>query len=72
MSQGPVVNMDQLRTWLADLFVLPAKHRLPSPNRAGTQKHARIFHSYFLVLECGGKKPSNAEVSGLAPEGDKS
>ena len=43
---------------LADLFVLPAKHRLPSPNRAGTQKHARIFHSYFLVLERGGKKHS--------------
>lgn len=38
---------------LLDLFVLPAKHRLPSPNRAGTQKHARIFHSYFLVF----KKP---------------
>jgi len=40
-------------TWfrLKDLFVLAAKHRMPSPNRAGTQKHARIFHSYFLVLE---------------------
>lgn len=36
---------------LKDLFVLAAKHRLPSPNRAGKQKHARIFHSYFLVLE---------------------
>ena len=35
---------------LLDLFVLAAKHRLPSPNRAGTQKHARIFHSYFLVF----------------------
>lgn len=35
---------------LADLFVLPAKNRLPSPNRKGTQKHARIFHSYFLVF----------------------
>jgi hypothetical protein len=34
-----------------DLFVLCAKHRLPSPNRKGTQKHARIFHSYFLVLQ---------------------
>lgn len=34
-----------------DLFILPAKHRLPSPNRAGKQKHARIFHSYFLVFE---------------------
>lgn len=36
---------------LRDLFILPATHRLPSPNRAGSQKHARIFHSYFLVLE---------------------
>lgn len=36
---------------LKDLFVLPAKHRMPSPNRAGSQKHARIFHSYFLVFE---------------------
>jgi hypothetical protein len=35
---------------LLDLFILLAKHRLPSPNRAGTQRHARIFHSYFLVL----------------------
>lgn len=37
---------------LLDLFVLPAKHRMPSPNRAGKQKHARIFHSYFLVFQC--------------------
>lgn len=37
---------------LKDLFVLAAKHRMPSPNRAGKQRHARIFHSYFLVLEC--------------------
>lgn len=36
---------------LLDLFVLPAKHRMPSPNRKGAQKHARIFHSYFLVFE---------------------
>lgn len=36
---------------LADLFVLPAKHRLPAPNRNGAQKHARIFHSYFLVFQ---------------------
>lgn len=35
---------------LKDLYVLGANHRLPSPNRAGTQKHARIFHSYFLVF----------------------
>jgi hypothetical protein len=36
---------------LKDLFVLAATHRMPSPNRAGKQKHARIFHSYFLVFE---------------------
>lgn len=36
---------------LKDLHVLGAKHRLPAPNRRGTQKHARIFHCYFLVLE---------------------
>lgn len=33
-----------------DLFVLTAGHRLPSPNRAGRQRHARIHHSYFLVF----------------------
>lgn len=36
---------------LLDLFVLTAKHRLPAPNRNGKQKHARIFHSYFLVFK---------------------
>lgn len=36
---------------LRDLFVLGATHRMPSPNRKGTQKHARVFHSYFLVFE---------------------
>ena len=35
---------------LADLFVLPAKHRMPSPQK-GVQRHARVFHSYFLVFE---------------------
>ena len=40
---------------LKDLFILPVKHRMPIPQQAGTkkkvQKHARIFHSYFMVLE---------------------
>jgi len=40
---------------LKDLFILPAKNRMPIPQQAGTkkkvQKHARIFHSYFMVLE---------------------
>ena len=35
---------------LLDLFVLVADRRLPSPNRRGTQKHARVFHCYFLVF----------------------
>lgn len=35
---------------LEDIFVLGATHRLPAPNRKGTQKHARIFHSYFLLF----------------------
>lgn len=35
---------------LADLFILVAKSRLPSRSD-GKQKHARIFHSYFLVLQ---------------------
>ena len=40
---------------LKDLFILPAKSRMPIPHQEGTkkkvQKHARIFHSYFMVLE---------------------
>lgn len=35
---------------LKDFYILTANHRLPSPNRAGKQKHARIFHSYFMVM----------------------
>jgi hypothetical protein len=34
---------------LKDLFVLPAKHRMPSPQK-GIQRHARIWHCYFLVF----------------------
>jgi hypothetical protein len=40
---------------LKDMFILAAKHRMPIPHTEGTkkkvQKHARIHHSYFLVLE---------------------
>jgi len=40
---------------LKDLFILPAKNRMPMPEKEGdkkrVQKHARIFHSYFMVLE---------------------
>lgn len=35
---------------LRDLFVLSAKHRMPGPQK-GIQRHARIWHSYFLVFE---------------------
>ena len=40
---------------LKDLFILPAKSRMGMPEKKGekkrVQKHARIFHSYFMVLE---------------------
>lgn len=39
---------------LKDMFILVANHRMPirsAPHGRQTQKHARIFHSYFLVLE---------------------
>lgn len=38
---------------LRDLITLVAAHRMPAPNRRGTQRHTRIFHSYFLVFERG-------------------
>jgi len=47
-----VVNWaNQFGFRLKDLFILPAKNRMPRPNRKGRAKHARIHHSYFLVLE---------------------
>ena len=40
---------------LKDLFILHKPHRMPLPEKAGeakrVQQHARIHHSYFLVLE---------------------
>ena len=40
---------------LRDLFILIARHRMPIPPTEGhkpkVQKHARIHHSYFMVLE---------------------
>lgn len=40
---------------LKDFFILTAKHRLPMPEKEGEkkriQKHARVFHSYFMVFE---------------------
>lgn len=43
---------------LKDLFVLCAKHRMPGPQK-GTQRHAKIWHSYFLVFEL--TKPNGSE-----------
>ena len=50
-THANVINWSSDNFRLKDMFILTAKHRMPSPNRKGTQKHARIFHSYFLVLE---------------------
>jgi hypothetical protein len=47
---------DEVGFRLRDSFVFIAGHRLPSPNRVGKQKHARIFHSFFLVFERVGRK----------------
>ena len=50
-----VVDWAEGKFRLKDLFILPAKSRMAIPQQKGTkikqQKHARIFHSYFLVLE---------------------
>ena len=50
-----VINWSSGMFRLKDLFVLAAKHRIPVPQTQGTkkkvQKHARIHHSYFLVME---------------------
>jgi hypothetical protein len=50
-----VINWASGMFRLKDLFVLPARHRMPIPQQKGVavkkQRHARIFHSYFLVLE---------------------
>lgn len=50
-----VVNWANGKFRIKDLFVLPAKHRMPMPEKDGEkkrkQKHARVHHSYFLVFE---------------------
>jgi tRNA G10 N-methylase Trm11 len=50
-----VVNWAAGMFRLKDLFVLAAKHRMPMPESTTEnkrkQKHARVHHSYFLVLE---------------------
>ena len=50
-----VINWCADKFRLKDMFILAAKHRMPMPSKEGEkprkQKHARIFHSYFLVFE---------------------
>ena len=36
---------------LKDMFILLAKHRMPAMRKGAKQKHARIYHSYFMVFE---------------------
>jgi hypothetical protein len=55
-----VVNWSKGLFRLKDMFILAAKHRMGMPEKDGVakrvQKHARVFHSYFLVLEKSGKR----------------
>lgn len=55
-SHVHIINEAEKRGFYCkDLFVLVAKNRLIGHNHAN-QKHARKFHSYFLVFELRGKK----------------
>jgi hypothetical protein len=50
-----VMNMaEQYGLKILDMFILVANHRMPMPQEKMSnykQKHARIYHSYFLVFE---------------------
>lgn len=50
-----VINMaEKYNLRLLDMFILVANHRMPMPQEKMPnykQKHARIYHSYFLVFE---------------------
>jgi hypothetical protein len=49
-THNRVINMAELEGFrLLDLFILPARSRMPGPQK-GTQRHARVWHSYFLVF----------------------
>ena len=54
-THANVINWMNGMFRLKDLFILPVKHRMPIPQQKGTklkqQRHARIYHSYFMVLE---------------------
>jgi hypothetical protein len=50
-THARVITMAEIEGFrLLDLFVLLAKSRMPGPQK-GQQRHARIWHSYFLVFE---------------------
>lgn len=51
---------------LLDLFVLPAKSRMPGPQK-GTQRHARVFHSYFLVFVKKAPKQKRGRLMDATP-----
>ena len=50
-THAHILNWAASKFRIKDLFIQAATHRMPSPNRKGTQKHARVFHSYWLVLQ---------------------
>ena len=50
---------------LKDIFILAAKHRMPRPNRKGPPQHARVYHSYFLVLQKTKEKPRGGSGNAL-------
>ncbi len=50
-THGNILNWSQDLFRLKDLFIQVATHRMPAPNRKGTQKHARIHHCYWVVLQ---------------------
>jgi len=50
-THAHILNWSKDLFRLKDLFIQAAKHRMPAPNRRGKQKHARVFHCYWLVLQ---------------------
>ena len=50
-THAHILNWSSEYFRLKDLFVQRATHRMPAPNRKGKQKHARIFHCYWIVLQ---------------------
>lgn len=47
---------EELGYYIKDLFILVAKNRMIPKWQTLNQKHARKFHSYFIVLENSNKK----------------